>query len=357
MKQASKQPLLWGAIALIIAGGAFFAWRALAPSDLGEDFASGNGRIEATELDVATKLPGRVTELLVDEGDFIQAGQVLAQMDTQVLQAQLDQAQAQVRQAENAKLTAAALVAQRESEKATANAVVAQREAEVTAIQKRFARTETLVKRNAMPQQQLDDDRAALQSAQAALAASRSQVISADAGIAAARSQVIEAQSTIEAAKAGTERLAADIRDSQLKAPRGGRVQYRVAQVGEVLPAGGKLLNLVDLSDVYMTFFLPAPQAGRVRLGDEVRLVIDALPEYVIPAKVSYVASVAQFTPKSVETAREREKLMFRVKARIDPELLRKHMDYVKTGVPGMAYLRVTPDVEWPARLQVKVPQ
>ena len=157
--------------------------------------------------------------------------------------------------------------------------------------------------------------------------------------------------------EAGVARLQADIDDSLLKAPRNGRVQYRVAQPGEVLPAGGKLLNMVDLADVYMTFFLPSMQAGRVGLGQEVRLVIDAVPDYVIPAKVSYVASVAQFTPKTVETANEREKLMFRVKARLDPALLEKYITYVKTGVPGMAYLRLDPEVEWPANLQIKVPQ
>ena len=142
-----------------------------------------------------------------------------------------------------------------------------------------------------------------------------------------------EARSAVEAAGASVERLQADLYDSQLKTPRAGRVQYRVAQPGEVLGAGGKVLNLVDLRDVYMTFFLPERQAGRVPLGSEVRLVLDAAPQYVIPARVSYVASVAQFTPKTVETASEREKLMFRVKARIDPELLRKHMEQVKTGL------------------------
>ncbi|WP_266126296.1 HlyD family efflux transporter periplasmic adaptor subunit, partial [Acinetobacter bereziniae] len=100
-----------------------------------------------------------------------------------------------------------------------------------------------------------------------------SQVVSAQAGIAAARSQVIEAQSAIEAATASTVRLQADIDDSLLKAPRSGRVQYRVAQPGEVLAAGGKLLDMVDLADVYMTFFLPSGQAGKVELGQEVRLV------------------------------------------------------------------------------------
>lgn len=346
-----------GLVVVVLGVLAALAWQTFKPTGLGEGFASGNGRIEATEVDVATKLPGRVAEIMVDEGDFVKEGQVVARMDTQVLQAQLAQAQAEVRQAQNAKLTAESLVAQRTSEKATSEAVVAQRQAELTAAQKRFSRTETLVKRNALPQQQLDDDRASLQSAQAALAASRSQVVSAQAGIAAARSQVIEAQSAIEAATASTVRLQADIDDSELKAPRNGRVQYRVSQPGEVLAAGGKLLNMVDLADVYMTFFLPSGQAGKVGLGQEVRLVIDAVPEYVIPAKVSYVASVAQFTPKTVETANEREKLMFRVKARLEPALLEKYITYVKTGVPGMAYLRLDPQVEWPANLQIKVPQ
>lgn len=357
MKGNSKRWLFRGGVLAACAVVAALAWQTLKPNGLGEGFASGNGRIEATEVDVATKLPGRVAEIKVDEGDFVKTGEVVARMDTQVLEAQLAQAQAEVRRAQNAKLTAESVVTQRNSEKSTAEAVVAQRQAELTAAQKRFTRTEQLVKRNALPQQQLDDDRAVLQSAQAALSAARSQVISAQAAIEAGRSQVIEAQSAIEAATASVARLQADIDDSLLRAPRDGRVQYRVAQPGEVLAAGGKLLNMVDLTDVYMTFFLPSAQAGRVELGQEVHLVIDAVPQYVIPAKVSYVASVAQFTPKTVETANEREKLMFRVKARLDPALLEKYITYVKTGVPGMAYLRLDPEAQWPDNLQIKVPQ
>ena len=345
---------------LIAAGLALLAaaacWQ-LRPDKLGEGFASGNGRIEATEVDVATKLAGRIASIAVDEGDFVQPGQLLAQMDTQVLDAQLAQARAQLKQAENGEVTAASQITLRESEKLAAEAVVRQRQAELEAARKRHTRSAKLVERNAMAQQQLDDDLARLQSAEAALAAARAQVSSAAAGIAAAQSQAIEVQSASEAARAMVARLQADIDDSQLKAPRAGRVQYRVTQPGEVLGAGGKVLNLVDLTDVYMTFFLPERQAGRVALGSEVRLVIDAAPQYVIPAKVSYVASVAQFTPKTVETASEREKLMFRVKARIDPELLSKHLQQVKTGVPGMAYLRLDPEAEWPAHLAIKVPQ
>lgn len=353
----SRTALKTLAIVGVAAVIALLVWSELRPQGLGDAFTSGNGRIEATEIDVATKTPGRVLEITVDEGDFVQPGQVLARMDTEVLDAQLNQARAQVRQAENAILTAQAMVAQRESEKTTAEAVVAQRRAELTAAQKRYQRTETLVARNAMPRQQLDDDLASMQSLQAALAAARAQVLSTEAGIAAAKSQVIEAESAVEAARASVARLQADIRDSELKTDRVARVQYRVAQPGEVLGAGGKLLNLVDLADVYMTFFLPERQAGRVAMGSEARLVIDAAPQYVIPARITYVASVAQFTPKTVETESEREKLMFRVKARIDPELLRKHMEQVKTGLPGVAYLKLDADAEWPAHLQINVGQ
>jgi len=346
--QALLIVVLLGAVGLV-------AWYELRSSGLGDTIVSGNGRIEATEIDIATQLSGRVEEILVDEGDFVEPGQVLARMNTRTLQAELSQAKAEALRARNALQTAHAMVAQSESNEASAEAVVQQRQAELTATRKRFERSNTLLQRNAISRQQVDDDRAAMQSAQAALAAARAQVAAAQATSAASRSQVIEAESAIEAAEARVERVQADLTDSELRADRLARVQYRVVQPGEVLAAGGKVLNLVDLTDVYMTFFLPTSQAGRVALGDEVHLILDAAPDYVIPARVSFVASSAQFTPKTVETASEREKLMFRIRARIDPQLLRDHLDQVKTGLPGMAYLKLDPGAEWPDSLQVNI--
>ena len=353
-----KKKWMTGALLVIAIGiGGWLVWRYFQPGGLPEGFASGNGRIEGTEVDVATKLPGRVAEILVNEGDFVTAGQVVARMDTAVLEAQLAQAKAQMRQAQNAQNTAVLTVTLRESEKATANASVDQRQAELTVGERRFERSEGLARTNVITPQQLDDDRAAMLSAQAALAAARSQVISSEAGIQAAKSQVTEAESAVDAAEAAADALAADIQDSRLRAPRSGRVQYRIAQPGEVLAAGGRVLNLIDLGDIYMTFFLPTRLAGRVGLGSEARLVLDAWPQFVVPARISFVASVAQFTPRTVETESEREKLMFRVRARIDPELLEKHIRHVKTGLPGVAYVRLDPKVEWPANLQIKVPE
>ena len=190
-----------------------------------------------------------------------------------------------------------------------------------------------------------------------AVAAAEAQVAAADSAISAAQSLVVTAQASVEAAKATIERIQADIDDSTLTAPRDGRVQFRVAQPGEVLGVGGKVLNIVDLGDVYMTFFLPTEKAGRIALGAEVHLIFDARPQYVIPARVTFVADVAQFTPKTVETEEERQKLMFRIKAKIPPELLKKYIRLVKTGVPGVAYVQVDPNAPWPANLQVKLPR
>ncbi|MCC6711723.1 MAG: HlyD family efflux transporter periplasmic adaptor subunit [Candidatus Dadabacteria bacterium] len=346
-------------IALVVLAGiiAFYAWKALRPNGLPEGFAGSNGRIEATEINVAAKMSGRIKEIMVNEGDFVTAGEVLAVMDTAVLEAQQREAGAQLERALIGIETAEDQVAQRKAEKSTAEAVVAQRKAELSAAQKRLSRTEKLAERGIVPAQKLDDDRAELQRAKAAVSAADAQVAAAEAAISAARSQIVASKSEAEAMRATIQRIKADIDDSTLRSPRGGRVQYRVAQPGEVLNAGGVVLNLVDLSDVYMTFFLPTEDAGRVKLGAEARIILDAAPQYVIPAKITFVADVAQFTPKSVETAEERQKLMFRLKAQIPPDLLRKHIEDVKTGLPGMAYVRLAPNAEWPAGLEVRLPQ
>lgn len=346
-------------VAVLVVFGllAWWAWRTLGEQGLGAGFASGNGRIEATEIDVATKLPGRLTEILVREGDFVKAGQLLATMQIDTLEAQRNEAQALLQKAFNAVVSAEAQTVVRESDMAAAQALVVQRESELEAAQRRLARTRVLTKEGASSKQELDDDQARVRGAQAVLSATRAQVAAAQASIDAARAQAVGARSAVVAAEATIARIDADIADSRLTAPRDGRVQYRIAQPGEVLGAGGKVLNLVDLSDVYLTFFLPTEQAGRLAVGSDARLILDAAPDYVVPAKVSYVASTAQFTPKTVETASEREKLMFRVRAQIDRELLQKYLTQVKTGLPGVAWIKLDPQADWPDSLKLKVAQ
>jgi HlyD family secretion protein len=352
-----KKWLIVAAIILVVLVAGFLVWEKLRPKGPGEEFVSGNGRIEATEVDVAAKIGGRIEDILVDEGDFVSAGQILAHMQVETLNAQRDEALAIKQQTITSVANALAQVTMRESDINVAKAVVAQRRSELEAAQLRFNRSHTLEQEGASSTQELDDDRSRTKSSNAAVVASIAQVEAAKAATKAAISQVAGAQSNVLAADAKIVRIDADIKDSALTAPRDGRVQYRIAQQGEVVASGGKVLNLVDLSDVYMTFFVPETTAGKLALGSEVHIILDAAKQYVIPANVSFVASTAQFTPKTVETASERQKLMFRVKARIDRNLLQKHLPLVKTGLPGVAWVRLNTKVEWPNELKIQVPE
>lgn len=305
-------------------GGAVF-WLQYRQPELPESFAVGNGRIEATEVDITAKFSGRLAQVLVKEGDTVEAGQVLACIDTDNLEALFRQAQAQTRQVRQEQRYSTAVIEQRKSELALAG--------------KDLERSRDLYARDNISLKALQRDETAVTTAKAALAA--------------ARAQFAGTEAAIEAAVAGSEKIKVDIDDSVLTSPVGGRILYRLIEPGEVLAAGGKLLTVLDLSDVYMTVFLPTAQAGRVAIGTDARIVLDALPDISIPAKVSFVAPEAQFTPRAVETRTEREKLMFRIKVKVDPVLLKAHAERVKTGLPGVAYVRLDADASWPESLPV----
>jgi HlyD family secretion protein len=324
-----RKPALWLLLAVLLGAGvgAYF-WRNPAKQPLPAGIIASNGRLEATEVDIAAKLAGRIETVLVQEGDFVERGQVVARMDTSVLRAQLREARAE---ASRARLSVS-----------TANAIVDQRRNEMILAQSILQRSQQLVQGHFISIEKLDTDQAQVNVAAAALTA--------------AISQVAVAKAAVEAAGATIDRIQADIEDSVLRAPTAGRAQYRLAQPGEVLAAGGKVIGMLDLADVYMTLFLPEDSAGRLAIGGQARLVFDAAPEYVVPARVTFVATEAQFTPKTVETATERQKLVFRVKAQLDPKFLREHWTQVKAGVPGIGYVQVDANAAWPDVLAIRVP-
>ncbi|TDE37561.1 HlyD family secretion protein [Antarcticimicrobium sediminis] len=316
-------------VAVLAAFLGYAAWKVLlAPSDLPPDgFARGNGRIEADLIDVSTRLAGRVSTISVREGDLVQPGDVLAVMDTTELVAQ--------------KMRAEAAVASAEAAVAVAQAGVTETEARLALSRSELARAETLNERGVVSGEELD-----IRRTEAQLAA---------AGRTAAEAGVVAKQRAVDAESAALREIEARIADSTLYAPQVGRVLYRLAQPGEVLGGGGKVLTLVSLGDVYMEFFLSASAAPRVRLGDDARIVVDVMPDVAVPAVVSFVAPQAQFTPKQVETIEERESLMFRIRVRLPQEMVAKRLAQVKTGVRGVAWVRLAgPDgsvPDWPEGL------
>ena len=306
----------------------YFIYNYLQVPQLPKEFAVGNGRLETTQVDISSKLSGRLLDINVDEGDTIEKDQLLAALDTKQLDSKLQEALAYVEQAKQNKNYALAIVTQRESELNLAN--------------NNYNRSKTLYKNKSIPLVEFQRDETAYQTAIAALTASKAQVISANAAINAALAQV--------------ETIQVQIDESKLYSPIKGRVLYKIAQNGEIISNGGRVLVVLDLMNTYMTIFLPTSQAGLVNIGSEARIVLDALPNVTIPATVTFVSPQAQFTPKEIETQTEREKLMFRIKVKIDSKLLEQHFNKIKTGLPGIAYIRLNSNTPWPASLN-KLPK
>jgi HlyD family secretion protein len=310
-------------LVLLAAAAGGYAWFHAKPA-LPRGIVAPNGRLEADQIDIATKFAGRVAQLFVDEGDMVKADQVVATMDTRDLAASLKKAQSLANQAQQVL--------------GEAQANVAQQQTQVTFAKQELDRTAALVPRGVATLELLDQRRQQLNAATATLNAANARVAVAEHAFAAAQHDI--------------ELYQVNIADNTLVAPHDGRIEYRVANVGEVLPVGGKVFTMLDTGYVYMDVYLPTAEAGRIKLGSDARIVLDAYPTRPIPAKVVYLAMHAQFTPKTVETKDERDKLMFRLRVRIDPDRLRDRADAVRSGLPGMTYLRIDPNVPWPPNLQ-----
>jgi len=313
---------------VIIAAAGIALWYFLKDPALPDGLYSTNGRLEAEQVQVATKTAGRVAEVLVEEGQLVHEGDVLVRMDSQQLLAREREAQAQIKAAELAF--------------EEADAGIEQRQALLTLATRELERTKSMIAKKVASQESLDQAQTQYDSAKAALRLSKA--------------TAERAKASIDAAEASLAELMTLLEDTEIRAPRDGRVQYLLAQAGEVLSAGGRVVTILDISDVYMTVFLPAEVAGKLTLNDEAKLILDPLADYVVPARVSFVAADAQFTPKSVETAEQRNNLMFRVKLSIEPALLKRYEDMVKTGVRGVGYVRTFPAIPWTEALSKPLP-
>jgi HlyD family secretion protein len=327
----SKKNRKWTIALLGVAVVAFFGFRYLHArrTALPKGIASGNGRIESREVDVSSKLPLKVKEVLVAEGDLVKPGQVVVRMDTGTLETELAEAQE-------------SLAAAREK-LAVAKAAIVKAKAQIELAKVEKSRSGRLVAERAGSQRDYDVRTMTLKTTTAAL------------GEAQGNLQVAEQQVKVAEANVATRQSRID--DATLTSPVLGRVLYRLAEPGEVLAPGGKALTLVNLEDVYMEIFLPAEQAAAVKIGAEARFTVDYEPNRVGAGTVTFVSPEAQFTPKEVETKSEREKLMFRVKIQVPRELVLHYVERIKTGVRGVGYVKVKDSAVWPDWLQKNLVQ
>jgi HlyD family secretion protein len=325
-----KGKTLWVLVLAVLAGGGVIGWQAYQArlNALPPGFAAGNGRVESVQVDVTTKEPGRVDKILVHEGDMVHAGQVVARMDIVTLNAELARAQATVA-AEEAKVH-------------EVEADIAQADGQFKLAEVEFRRESNLLARRATSQEDYDVKKTMVKTRGAALEGEKARLNT--------------AQKSVDAAKAEAAKIQSRIDDMTLKSTIEGRVLYRLAEEGEVLGGGGKVLTLVNLGDVYMEIYLPAQDAVKTKIGADARIVLDVAPEYSARAKVTFVAPEAQFTPKQVETRSERDKLMFRVKLSVPPERILPVIERIKTGIRGVGYVRLDDSAAWPDRLDRPLP-
>lgn len=318
--------LLFVLVVLVLAGLAVWI-NMRSHTDLPDGFAGGNGRMELKRLDVATLYAGRVIEMKVDEGDVVAKDQVLAELSSDQTSSKLDAARADKKRAqENVSKAEAEIAAQQQIHK------VAQMDLDNA----RQLKSDELVSSPELRRRLAERD--------AAIA----RVKSAQAARAEALAAVQQAQAQINATSSANN-------DMLIRAPKAGRVEYRIAEAGNVLGEGNKVVSLLDPSDVTLSVYLPTDTIGKLKLGDEARIILDGM-NAVWPAKVDFIDSNAQFTPKFVETQNERQKLMYKVKLKIPPEIALKYSGLLKGGLTGNGYIRFDNNKTWPQQWQVNLP-
>jgi HlyD family secretion protein len=323
-----------------------------------------NGRLEGDRISVASKFSARVQRLLVREGDRVTAGQVLIELDDLQTRARVEQTrqawyalEAQV-QAAHASWAVMNLEVPLAIEAADAGVARAQAMLErATAVEKEaradVQRYRNLVADQAVSIQQLDQaevrwaiTRNELTAARSQLAHATKELAQAELGwkrIRAKESEVAALERQRDQAEAALDEAASILAELTITAPTNGTVTTRMVNIGEVVGAGAPLFELVDLAHLYLKAYVPEVQIGKVRLGLPAKIYTDAFPDQPFEATVRYIASQAEFTPKEVQTADERVKLIYAVKL-----YLTENPDHRLTpGLPADAVIRWREDQPW----------
>jgi len=315
----------------IAAAGYFYVYPRFKPAPPPENQLVLSGNIEAHESVVSFKVPGRIVELPVQEGQWVEAGAVLARLEDADYRQQvaLDEAALRVRES-NLNL---ALAGTRRQEIEAAQQTLVEAKADLDQRKIDLDRAEILYKKDVIPAEQRDLALTAVKRSQAVYERAQQRLEQAREGsrpeeIAIARSSVQQAQEAI-----GMSRIRLGY--TVLRAPKAGVVTVRQTELGEVVGPGTPVVTLADLDDVWLRAYVPETELGRVKWGQQATLTTDTYPGKQYRGQISFIASNAEFTPKSVETHKERVTLVYRIK--IDVENKSREL---KPGMPADAVIQ-----------------
>jgi HlyD family secretion protein len=389
------RPLLIAGVAVVLAGLALAGWSWWGNRRNAQDVISASGRIEVTEVNVGSKVTGRITALNVEEGTDVKKGQLIATLEGDELEAQLRQARA-AQQSGEAKLAQARIVLRvepitvksqihqaeealraagerlgllragprtQEIEEGRANLRQAQAHLEIARLTR--DRSRALLTDGAISKQEVDRTDTDYDAAEAALRAAKERLGTLEEGsrvedirmaqaerdrtaaaLEAARAsaatvdiraqEVQVAEAAVREAQANVKRLETQVAELQVFAPLDATVLTKAAEAGEVVSAGKPLVLLGDLDHPWIKVYVPETVVGKIRLGTPARVLVDSFPGRPFQGTVSWVADQAEFTPKNVQTAEERVNLVYAVKIAIQ-NAQRK----LKAGMPADAEILI----------------
>lgn len=272
-----------------------------------------SGTVEATEADLGFQMPGRIETIAVREGDEVGAGDSLAWLDRTELVARRAAAVAQVASA-RARLSEVERGFRRE-EIAQGRAALRAAEQRVADARRHLERTRRLYEGGAVSRQQLDDHQTTLELAEAGYEQAKEQLGILETGP--RQEQIAVQRAALAQAQAAVAQMDAALENTVIRAPFGGVIAVRHREPGETAPAGAPILTLLNRDDRWIRIYVRGGEIGRLALGQRATITADAYPERTYDGEVVFIATEAEFTPRNVQTAAERVKLVYRVKVRV----------------------------------------
>jgi HlyD family secretion protein len=301
--------------------------------DRGNPYIKVSGNIEATEVDVGFKISGRIVSRSVDEGDWVEKGKVLATLDDEDLRQRLEVALATLKSAQ-ARLEKL-LAGSRPEEIGEAAAALQQAQFDFENKQVNYERMKSLFERGVIPKDTLDNTEAAFNIAKAAVQRAKEnyQLVK----IGPRKEDIEDGRAQVEQAKANLRLIETQLSYTVLYSPLSGVVLVKSSEIGEVVNPGTSILTLADIENVWLKAYIPETDLGRVKWGQEVIVTTDLKPQKVYKGKISFISSQAEFTPKQIQTEKERVTLVYRIKV----DILNTERE-LKPGMPADGKILMT---------------
>ena len=300
----------------------------------GNPFIKVSGNIETTEVDVGFKITGRIVSLSVQEGDWVEKGKVIAKLDDEDLRHRFELARATLNSAQ-ARLNKL-LAGSRPEELREAEAALHQAQFDLDNKQIQYERMKALFERRVIPKETLDNAETGYKIAKASLQRAMENYQLVKEGP--RKEDIEDAKAQVEQARASLKLTETQLSYTVLYSPISGVVLVKSGEIGEVVNPGTSILTLADIGNVWLKAYIPETDLGKIKWGQEVIVTTDLRPKKEYKGKISFISSQAEFTPKSIQTEKERVTLVYRIKVDIpnpDREL--------KPGMPADGKIFLTP--------------